>query len=447
VVAPSTLHDRTQDRTDDGDGDRGDRGAPVPGLVLVSVGSRATLEVLPLEDGALELGREEGLAGRVDDQRMSRRHARVRQDGRAFLVEDLRSRNGSAVDGVAVAGTRRAEDGAVLRLGDSLLLARGDVRPFRRVRPPLDAEPVVGAALGEALAAVAALARGSEALHITGESGCGKELAARAFHHRGPRSAGPFVAINCAAVPEGVAERLLFGARKGAFSGATADVEGYLQAAHGGTLFLDEVAELERSVQAKLLRVLETREVLALGASRAQTVSLRVCSATHRDLREEVAAGRFREDLYYRLGSPQVAIPPLRERREELPWLLQRAVRGVHPSLAPHPSLLEACLLRPWPGNVREVLTEARAAAQRCLAEEHPRVELRHLSPSAGLPFARPRQAPPAPGALDREALEAALRDAQGNISAAARALGLHRTQLRRLLERHGIARPDTDPA
>ena len=150
---------------------------------------------------------------------------------------------------------------------------------------------------------------------MRGESGSGKELASASFSRAASRGgASPFIGVNCAAVPAGLAERLLFGARKGAFSGATGDVQGYIQAADGGTLFLDEVAELDLRVQAKLLRVLETREVLPLGATRAERVELRVCVAAHADLAEQVTAGRFREDLYYRVGRPVVRIPPLRER-------------------------------------------------------------------------------------------------------------------------------------
>ena len=151
-------------------------------------------------------------------------------------------------------------------------------------------------------------------------------------HATAPESNAPFVAVNCAAIPEGLAERLLFGARKGAYSGATADAEGYIQAANRGTLFLDEIAELDPLVQAKLLRVLETREVLPLGASRAKKVDIGICAASHRRLRDEVTAGRFREDLYFRIGRPEVQIPPLRERLDEIPWFVARELRRVDPS-------------------------------------------------------------------------------------------------------------------
>src|SRR5262249_28524018 len=156
------------------------------------------------------------------------------------------------------------------------------------------------------------------------ESGSGKELAARAFHGYGGRGDQPFVAVNCAAIPEGLAERLLFGAKKGAYSGATADAEGYVSTANGGTLLLDENAQLDAAVQAKLLRVLETKGVMARGDWTPRPVDVRVCSGPHKSLREGVAKGRSREDLYFRMGRPEVSIPPICDRLEEIPWLVAR---------------------------------------------------------------------------------------------------------------------------
>ncbi|MFP2913649.1 sigma 54-interacting transcriptional regulator, partial [Pyxidicoccus sp. 3LFB2] len=204
--------------------------------------------------------------------------------------------------------------------------------------------------LGAVLERVAPAAAAGETLLITGESGTGKELAARAYHQSGPNARGRFVAVNCAAVPASVAERLLFGSRRGAYSGAEADTDGYLQAADKGVLFLDEVAELSPEVQAKLLRVLETREVMALGAFRAQPVDVRVCSATHKDLRAAASAGQFRADLYYRLAQAEVHLPPLRERLEDVPWLLAHALKGT-PAPALHATYVEACLSRPGPAT------------------------------------------------------------------------------------------------
>jgi transcriptional regulator with PAS, ATPase and Fis domain len=288
-------------------------------------------------------------------------------------------------------------------------------------------------------------------------SGAGKEGVARAFHDAGPDTKGRFVAVNCATISETIAERLLFGAKRGAFSGADADADGYLQAADGGTLFLDEVAELSLPVQAKLLRVLENREVLPVGATRPRPVSLRLCTATHQSLRAQVTAGRLREDLFYRISTPQVAIPPLRERLEEIPWFLQTVVQSLETSLQLDASFVEACLPRPWPGNIRELLSEARSAVQAAVAETAPRLEARHLSRLAGLEMAAPSPAGPAASTRprvpaepkppparepDRATIEDALRRSHGNVAAAARLLSVHRTQLYRWLDRRGIPVP-----
>jgi transcriptional regulator with PAS, ATPase and Fis domain len=312
---------------------------------------------------------------------------------------------------------------------------------------------VLGPSLQALLAEVKQASGFGNTLHITGESGTGKELVAQTFHKHGPRHEGAFIAVNCAAIPQGLAERLLFGARRGAYSGADANADGYIQAAAGGTLFLDEVGDLDLAVQAKLLRVLETRELFPVGAARPHTVDLQVCSATNKDLKQLAGLGRFREDLYYRIGRPMVAIAPLRKRPEEIPWLIEAAIKRVSTTATPYTSLIETCLLRPWPGNVRELLVEIRSAAQSAACQNSPRVESRHLPEGAGtamrstpepvsIEISEPTPSPTSPKSVDpaeRSRLEAALRLHHGNVSGAARALGLHRTQVRRLLERHGL--------
>lgn len=418
--------------------------AAVPGLILVFTAGRPAVACIRLTDGAVELGRDHPAFAGQPDGRMSRRHARVAFDGRRFKVEDLRSRNGTTVDGGSPVSAP-CEATRVVRVGDSLLLPVRDVTPCERYGVRVTAGRVEGPALQGALQAVAQAAKGGSMLHVHGETGAGKEGLARAFHVAGPTPNGPFVAVNCATIPETVAERLLFGAKRGAYSGADTDADGYVQAAHGGTLFLDEVGELSPAVQAKLLRVLETGEVLALGASRTRRIDLRFCSATHRDLRGQVTAGGLREDLFYRIASPRVVAPPLRDRPEEIPWMLKAEVERASSMLSLHVSLVEACLLRPWPGNVRELLAEAHHAAQAALGEASPRVEARHLSETAGSAFAAPRagkEAAPAEHGPPptRAEIAAALRKNRGNVSAAARALGVHRTQLRRWMERHGLA-------
>jgi transcriptional regulator with PAS, ATPase and Fis domain len=414
---------------------------PIPGIALVFGDREPKLRAVPLARGRVVIGRGDACALAIDDERLSREHAEARFDKNGWHVRDLGSRNGTFVDGVRVEPERAAEAGSVVRIGRSLLLLCADVRAWDgwTAKDVVRTGAVVGPSTRALLDVVARTAVAGDPLLVTGETGSGKELVARAYHDASGRR-GPFVPVNCAAIPEGVAERVLFGARKGAFSGAT-DADGLVQSADGGTLFLDELGELDLAVQAKLLRVLETREVVPLGGTAARRIDLRVCAATHRDLRREVAAGRFREDLFFRIGQPSVRLLPLRQRREEIPFFVRLAIHQRDAALQPHARLVEACMLRRWPGNVRELLAELRAAALAAQAAESDVVRVEHLPPDAGMPFGgEDVDAPtPAPKALDRETIAAALQAAGGNVSAAARALGLHRTQLYRLLDRHGL--------
>ncbi|MGE5182315.1 MAG: sigma 54-interacting transcriptional regulator [Acidobacteriota bacterium] len=406
---------------------------PAPGVAVVYA-NRPVLLARSLARGTLTLGRGDDASLVVSDPKLSRRHVELARDGGALTARDLGSRNGSTGDGLPLGDAPRAV--RVVRAGDTIAVLVADVSPLVDGAVQLDGDAVIGPTLRAAYDAIAAAARDGSGLHLTGETGSGKELAARHFHAEGPRASGPFVAVNCAALPASLAERLLFGARRGAYSGADTDTEGHLQAADGGTLLLDEIAELSLDVQAKLLRALESREVLALGATRPRAIDVRVCSATHVDLRAAVAAGKFRQDLYFRLARPAVALPALRERPEDLPWLVCGALARQPAQLAAHASLVEAALLRPWPGNVRELVTEVADAARRARTAGATRVEAAHLADDAGRPLEG--EAAAAPAAIDDAAIDAALARNAGNVSQAARELGLHRTQLRRLLARRG---------
>ena len=443
----------------DGPGD----GKQVPGVIVVFSGGAPCARPMALATGPLELGRGDVSAGKLDDGRVSRRHAQIAfEDGR-WVVTDLGSQNGTFVDGQPI-GRAPTLAQRLIRVGDSLLVPCADVRPFERLGVRSVDGFVRGPAMQVLLEEAARAAHSGTTLHIRGESGTGKEGVAQAFHGAGPRGARRLVPVNCAAIPHEIAERLLFGTKRGAYSGAAADAPGYVQEADGGTLFLDEVAELDLQVQAKLLRVLESQEVLPLGASKPHKVDLAFCSATHKDLRALVATGALREDLYFRIGRPAVTLPPLRNRPEEIPPLIAQQLGAMSAAPAAHVSLVEQCLLRPWPGNVRELLVEIRAAAHAASADGH-RVEARHLSPTAGTVFGgsmpepaaaprdQPTQPPPSTPPSDgprrrparddaewRPRVEEALRAHAGNVAATARALGLHRTQLRRLLERYGLA-------
>lgn len=413
--------------------------APEPALVVIWARDAPAFNVVPL-DRPRTLGRTDEADIVLEDARISRRHVTVARTDDGFVITDLDSRNGTFVAGQRVDGTARTGPQAVLRLGHVVLLLFADARPLRGTIE-LDGERVLGPRVQRVYATIADAARTSRTLLICGPTGAGKELAARHFHRVGPLSRGPFVAVNCATIPPGLAERVLFGTVRGAYSGADSNAEGYVQAADGGVLFLDEIGELDLELQAKLLRFLETREVLPVGATRPKLVDVQVCSATHRDLRAMAGRREFREDLYFRIGRPQVLLPKLSGRPEEIPWLMAATLRTQ--GLVAHPLLVEACLLRPWPGNVRELILALRAAGTAAQAAGRTSVELGDLDADAGLDLDGPTGERPAPRFQERlddeAAVLSALRREHGNIQRTADALGVHRTQLRRWLLRRGL--------
>ena len=249
---------------------------------------------------------------------------------------------------------------------------------------------IIGEAPGlvEATRQIQKVAPTDATILILGESGTGKELFARALHQLGPRKAGPFVAINCAAIPETLLENELFGHEKGAYTGATSAKAGRVETADRGTLFLDEIGDLGAALQAKLLRVLQDRSFERVGGTKTLRVDTRVVAATHRDLRREVAAGRFREDLYYRLAVVTVAVPPLRERAEDLPALAEHFLERFRRELGRErlrfsEPALAAIRGHRWPGNVRELENAVERAA---ILAEGDAIEPRHLALQAAAP-------------------------------------------------------------
>ena len=283
-------------------------------------------------------------------------------------------------------------------------------------------------------------------LLIQGESGTGKEVIAKAVHHASARAARPFVAVNCGAVPETLLESELFGYMRGAFTGAGATKPGLFEEADGGTLFLDEIAEMPAALQVKLLRALQSGEVRRLGATQSMTIDVRVIAATHGDLAALIGEGRFREDLYYRLNVIQVVLPPLRDRREDIPALaehfLARAAGKLGRELRLAPPALERLLRYPWPGNVRELENAVERAA---ILSRSDRVEPDDLPPhvSAGLQLgpspALPRQISLADA--ERAHILQTLERFGRNHSGAAEALGIGRTTLWRKLKEYGLDR------
>ncbi|HVY32499.1 MAG TPA: sigma 54-interacting transcriptional regulator [Polyangiaceae bacterium] len=275
---------------------------------------------------------------------------------------------------------------------------------------------------------------------ITGETGTGKELFARALHELGPRRAAPFVAVNCAAIPETLFEAELFGHARGAFTGAERARSGLLARAEGGTLFLDEIGELPLPRQAALLRVLESRRYRPVGSDEERSSDVRIVAATNRSLPDEVERGAFRQDLLYRINVLEVRVPPLRERAEDVPALVQSFLARSGAGVSFSPDTLSALEQHRWPGNVRELEHQV----QRLLALGVSRVELQHLPRALRQAVAAaPSTAPPAAEPLDeRREVERALARAQGNITHAARALGLTRHGLKKRMLRLGLRAP-----
>ncbi|MHC4547609.1 MAG: sigma-54-dependent transcriptional regulator [Planctomycetota bacterium] len=281
---------------------------------------------------------------------------------------------------------------------------------------------------------------------IEGESGTGKELVARAIHYEGLRSRGPFVPVNCSALPTELLESELFGHQRGAFTGAHRDAPGLFVAAAGGTIFLDEITEMPLGAQAKVLRALEEKHVRPVGAVHSQAVDVRVVAAANRELAAAVKAGMLREDLFYRLGVIVIPVPPLRHRIEDIPTLATHFVqefneKAAHKAEGFSPEALEALCAYGWPGNVRELrnVIEGLYALGR-----YGRIELEDL-PRA---VREPGDAPPAPGAdvpvqtlheAERNLVEAALRAAKGNKSEAARLLGISRSRLYHFIRLHRV--------
>jgi DNA-binding NtrC family response regulator len=283
---------------------------------------------------------------------------------------------------------------------------------------------------------------------IHGESGTGKELLARFVHDNSPRETQPFVSVNCAALPEALAESLLFGHKKGAFTGATDDHDGYIRAAAGGTLFLDEIAELPFSIQAKLLRFLESSEVLPVGMSIPQKADVRIIAATHQDLQQRTAAGSFREDLFYRLNVVPLWMPSLRERQSDIPLLLKAFLSdfsGRHGLESPRFSRTSLSLLKQyhWPGNVRElrnlcerltVLLPGREIAPQNLPREIQgrdglQGDLIEL-PAEGVVLSE----------VEKSLIQQALERTHGNRSRAARLLGISRDTLLYRLKKFALS-------
>jgi transcriptional regulator with PAS, ATPase and Fis domain len=399
-------------------------------------------------DGELLIGRDAACAVSLSGNDVSRRHAALRRSGSAArtVIVDLGSRNGVRVNGRPVASAEFA-CGDVVRLGGWVGVVSATPGNFGELAPGLFG----GAALASTLAPLRQAAPTDLPIVLQGETGTGKEVVARSLHHWSGRS-GPLVAVNCAALPEGLAEGEFFGYRRGAFTGADQASPGLIRSAHGGTLLLDEVSDLSLSLQAKLLRVLEEQAVQPLGETRPVPIDVRIVVACQQPLMDGVRAGRFRPDLLARLDGLTVHLPPLRQRRQDVAPLFSHLLKQLSQGRAPavESGLVERLCLYDWPFNVREVVFLVRRllalhGSEATLLAQHLPERMGEQALAPGEPAGEtPAATRPLPAATDAEpvelpALVVALRASGGNVARASAMLGITRQRAYRLMEAQSV--------
>jgi two-component system response regulator AtoC len=442
-------------------------GAGDGGRTLLVIG-RTAVAIHPLpERGVLVLGRSRGVDLVIDDRSVSRRHARLVVEPDGVTLADLGSANGSRIGHRPIGEEPVAiTAGEPFHLGAVTLVVEGGARPAAAAAAP----SVAGAQSGmdQLYALAARLATGTVSVLVQGETGVGKELMAERIHQLSPRASGPFVRLNCAAIAESLLESELFGHERGAFTGAHSAKPGLIELAAGGTLFFDEVGELPLGLQAKILRAVEDRAVRRVGGVDARPVDVRYVSATNRDLEDEVEAGRFRRDLYYRLAGATLHIPPLRERRNEIPGLAQRFIAEAGRAVGRPDLRLDADAIawagsQEWPGNVRELRSACERAVLLCDGDTVQRAHFMtaaagrrraSTSPAAadGAPRAASEPGEPAESlrdaarreveAVERRRILEALEQAGGNQTRAAELLGISRRTLINRLDAYELPRP-----
>ncbi len=428
-------------------------------LALPSRHSLANTDVVEIGRGKTrESTRESNAAGRtlsiaVADGRMSSAHARLTSALARWVVEDTGSRNGTRVNGQTVERHVLC-DGDLLELGHTFFIYRestegGDIDLLAEVGSQPGMSTLSQTLLSE-FSRLEQLSPTNLAVLLLGGSGTGKELLARAVHALSGRT-GAFIGVNCSAIPETLVESEFFGHNKGAFSGAVSDQVGLIRSAEGGTLFLDEIGDLALASQAKLLRVLQEREVRPVGAARSVPVDVRVISATHQDLGSKIESGEFRDDLFSRISGFTVSLPALCERREDLGLLIGELLKRLVPDRADLVRFnIEAgrhLFDYPWPRNIREL--ENCLATATVLAGENP-IEVEHLPKSITGPSVDTSNAQESPSRSltteqreHRAELMELLRTHHGNVSAVARAVGKDRKQVRRWIKRYDLIPAD----
>jgi transcriptional regulator with GAF, ATPase, and Fis domain len=386
----------------------------------------------------------------IADRQVSRSHCTLERCGAGFRVTDAGSLNGTWIGGARIRDAEILADCAI-RLGESTIRVR-DARTLgeREVAPMVIFGDLIGASLPmrRLFQLLHRVAQSASDVLIEGENGTGKELIAAELVHRSSRSKKPLIIVDCGAISPTLIESELFGHVRGAFTGAMRDRAGAFEEADGGTVFLDEIGELPLDMQPKLLRALAQREIRRVGATRGSKVDLRVIAATNRRLEREVNSGRFREDLYYRLSVVTLRVPPLRERKEDIPLLVSHFLDklGVaEPASVFSPEALEELKRYDWPGNVRELKNHVERvvvlggdvplvppSGDASRASERLRVDIER-------PFKEAKES--VVERFERAYLTALLEWADGNVSRAARKAGLDRMYLHRLLQRYGMRR------
>lgn len=388
---------------------------------------------------------------RLKDDTVSRFHAKIVQDEQGLAVRDLGSLNGTYL------GEHRVEaaylkDDDIIQIGQTRLRVERLAESFDVV---FSSQSRFGDLIGQSppmrqlFALLERIAPTDASVVLEGESGTGKDLAARGVHTNSRRASKPFIVFDCGAAASGLIESELFGHVRGAFTGAASDRAGVFEAAQGGTVFIDEIGELPLDLQPKLLRVLEQQEVRRLGENRVRSVNARVIAATNRDLEKEVEARRFREDLFYRLAVVRVHMPPLRERLEDVGPLIDHflqdlAVEDQVPVLSP--AVRASLCRRPWPGNVRELRNAVARAVYLPEADVMRSQSLAQTSVDevdTEIPYKEAKER--LTSAFERRYLGALLASTTGNVSAAAKQSGINRTHLQAMLKKHGLRGRESD--
>ncbi len=465
---PSELHERSRAST--AETEAGEGGAEAPSGRSLLVSAERGCFAFPVTSGKrYVIGRAPECDVVVDDASVSRRHAAITV-GADAVIEDLGSTNGTTVQGGRVVpGTQtRIDLGMAVQVGSAIVVLHRSPRLQTSTSPSAmpPAELVLrDPAMQRLYAMLHVIGPTTLSVLLLGETGVGKEVLADALVRQSTRSSAPFIKLNCAALPESLLEAELFGVEKGAFTGATHSKKGLFEAAHGGTLFLDEVGDMSPSTQTKVLRALESGEVLRLGSATARKVDVRFISASNRNLRELVAAGTFRADLFFRLNGITLTLPPLRSRPADILPLARHFLEHASLGLGRNPPRLseeveEILQHHPWPGNVRELRNVVLRAAVLCrgasVLPEHllMQEDMRGAAVAASgevRPDEATRRLPlkaaqaELRGSMDqfeREHVLAALAQTNGNQTRAAELLRIARRTLIKKMIRHGIERP-----